>query len=826
MQLSEGQVLYAPNGDGFTVVDFDNTHVTLRFEHSSFRRPRAYVEEKLSPRDPTAKYISSENGEKDETFLMEEAHLAHTLKQLETFKGFLTGMDIGEFGDMVGAHYDFDDTTKEAILDSPYFARMDMDVTGRDSGKEHFSVYVGKKGVYHNDRLLVCDWRSEVGQRYYIKSEINFKYNGFKYALRLRRGLDVRSSRLWEYHDEYTHTDADKDSPSARQITDPFLLKVISQKRQQGQLTDIIASIQENQNDIITAPKERSLIVQGCAGSGKTMVLLHRLSFIKFNDRKLDIERIRILTPNSLFNMHINDLSRSLELDKIRRQTVDEYYCDLIGTYWQRMQDRVRIASGRKGITPQEKDSVSLRLVKQIKGGEGVTITPLLRQEMLSAAKETAETMLTELGLDAYSRIARQNEKLKPYIPAPGAHIVDAVCTALRGLEGVKAELEHYSRLGAEALAARESAAKTLKRFEALVSETSAADKLMDTFANTVLKQPKPDAFLKEEARRLTEKKRQLEQRLSFPRLADDRRLEAEKALRLTVRNQGYVRFWQAALDAHRAKRVLGMESDGSEGTLSRVGLEPAEAKQLSAIRSRLAGFDVINWLSRSAEAAAAKQPKLHARGKLYAMLCVAYAAAGKLNHPDLMLCIDEAQDIGPEEYRLLHAVNGGRLHMNLYGDVNQLINKATGTDDWGKLADIAPFYRYTLNEDYRNTAEIIDYCNEVFGYGMSNIGISGKAVETIGFEEMADRLSLELIGTRRVAVISAMPYSAFVKKLGRGGIAVNKGEMVPGEITYLTPLESKGLEFECCYVIPRGMTKAERYVACTRALGELCVVE
>ncbi len=826
MELSPGQILYAANGDGFTVIDWDSDSITLRYGHTTLRRPLDYVLQQLSPRSPTAKYVSSLDGEKDEVFIHEQEHLAQTLSELESFKGFLTGMDIGMFGDMVGAHYDFDDTTKEAIMDSPYFARMDMDVSSKRADTESFSVYVGKKGVYHNDHLLVCDWRSEVGQRYYIKSEINFSYNSFDYALRLRRGLDVRGGRLWEYHDEYTDSGSGSDSEAAGRITDPFLLKVISRKRQQGQLTDIIASIQENQNSIITAPQARSMIVQGCAGSGKTMVLLHRLSYLKFNDRRLDVERIRIITPNSLFNMHINDLSRSLELDRIRRQTVDEYYCDLIGSYWMRLQDRLRLAAGRKGVAPQEKDSVSQRLRKQIKGGEGETITRQMRSHILSCADEMARRMMAELGLDTYCRIAQQNSALGRYIPAGDAGIVDAVSTAIRGLESIKAELEHYSRLGAEAAAARASAEKTLKRFEALKNDTPHWQGLMNTFSKTVLAQAKPDAFLKEEAKKLADNRRRIEERLSFPKLAPDRRREAEDALRTVTKRQGYVRFWQAAYEARRAQRMLGIEGDGSEGTLTRMGLDPEDARQLIAIRGRLAGFDIINWLTRSAEALCEKYPKLHGRAKLFAMLAIAYETAGSVIHPDLMLCIDEAQDIGPEEYRLLLDVNGGRTQLNLYGDVNQLIDRHTGTADWSELNDIAPFYRYILNEDYRNTAQIIDYCNEQFGYGMVNIGISGKPVGTVSFDEMARRLSLELVGTRRIAVISKIPYAAFVKKLGRGGVTVNQGEMVPGGISYLTPLEAKGLEFESCYVIPQGMTRAERYVACTRPLGELCIVK
>ncbi|MBN4659381.1 RNA helicase, partial [Escherichia coli] len=45
-----------------------------------------------------------------------------------------------------------------------------------------------------------------------------------------------------------------------------------------SRLKDIVATIQSEQNDIIRAEKDRPIVVQGVAGSGKTTIALHRLS--------------------------------------------------------------------------------------------------------------------------------------------------------------------------------------------------------------------------------------------------------------------------------------------------------------------------------------------------------------------------------------------------------------------------------------------------------------------------------------------------------------------------------------------------------------------
>ena len=36
---------------------------------------------------------------------------------------------------------------------------------------------------------------------------------------------------------------------------------------------------------------------------------------------------------------------------------------------------------------------------------------------------------------------------------------------------------------------------------------------------------------------------------------------------------------------------------------------------------------------------------------------------------------------------------------------------------------------------------------------------------------------------------------------------------------------EVKGIEFDKAYVVPKGMTKSEKYIAYTRALSELVIV-
>ena len=52
------------------------------------------------------------------------------------------------------------------------------------------------------------------------------------------------------------------------------------------------------------------------------------------------------------------------------------------------------------------------------------------------------------------------------------------------------------------------------------------------------------------------------------------------------------------------------------------------------------------------------------------------------------------------------------------------------------------------------------------------------------------------------------------------------KGKISRTKINVMTVYESKGLEFTSVAVAPQGMTDSERYIAYTRALNDLAVVE
>ena len=243
-----------------------------------------------------------------------------------------------------------------SYLDSPYFGRMDFDVPVQE-GEEYRteSYYIGKEDIstYQkaNDNKreqLVIDWRSPVGECYYLRNQRDFVVKGIKYSLALKRAFDISRRKLKSYKTEYDGTTVSLEGD----VVDQFLLTVLKDKRRINRLTDIIRTIQANQNEIIRKPFETSFIVQGCAGSGKTMILLHRLSTILYNNRGLSTQGIKIITPNRFFDMHINALSQELGLDEIERFSVEEYYSYLIHRFDRKIDVYSQVES-EKAMNPE-----------------------------------------------------------------------------------------------------------------------------------------------------------------------------------------------------------------------------------------------------------------------------------------------------------------------------------------------------------------------------------------------------------------------------------------------------------------------------------------
>lgn len=174
-------------------------------------------------------------------------------------------------------------------LDEPYFARIDLKESDDEVEKE---IYIGKFGFSKDHKPIITDWRSKIASVYYRYRypQENVRYKtpeGTKVRdLTLKRTFDIEEGTLIKYYNNDIQLDE---------------TEIIAEKiegRTGGVLEDIVETIQEAQLDIIEEDPRVPCVVQGCVGSGKSTVAIHRLSHIFFNYPELIKPQRSILVAN------------------------------------------------------------------------------------------------------------------------------------------------------------------------------------------------------------------------------------------------------------------------------------------------------------------------------------------------------------------------------------------------------------------------------------------------------------------------------------------------------------------------------------------------
>ena len=88
-------------------------------------------------------------------------------------------------------------------------------------------------------------------------------------------------------------------------------------------MTDIVSTIQREQDEIIRAPLSGVLVVQGGPGTGKTAVALHRAAYLLYTHRfPLERQGVLVVGPNPLFLRYIEQVLPSLGETGVTLSTV------------------------------------------------------------------------------------------------------------------------------------------------------------------------------------------------------------------------------------------------------------------------------------------------------------------------------------------------------------------------------------------------------------------------------------------------------------------------------------------------------------------------
>ncbi|MCY1675197.1 AAA family ATPase [Pseudarthrobacter sp. SL88] len=185
----------------------------------------------------------------------------------------------------------------DAVDDRLVFGRLDL-----DSGEEQ---YIGRIGLTTEDlQRLMVDWRAPEAGHFYQATAFD------RQGVRRRRHLILQGREVKAIEDDVLDASMLSDDESLQ--GEGALLAALNSKRT-GRMSDIVSTIQSEQDRIIRSSISGALVVQGGPGTGKTAVALHRAAYLLYTHRdRLKSAGVLLVGPSSSFMKYIERVLPSL----------------------------------------------------------------------------------------------------------------------------------------------------------------------------------------------------------------------------------------------------------------------------------------------------------------------------------------------------------------------------------------------------------------------------------------------------------------------------------------------------------------------------------
>ena len=187
------------------------------------------------------------------------------------------------------------------LKENPYFGKIIID----EEGFGEDQLYIGRYGLMKEGSYIptIVDWRAPIASLFYKGKLGEASYlspeGKVNVDIKQRRQFQIKNGNLVGCFD------------SAIDVKDEILQMVLSSSTG-DKLKDIVMTIQEEQDNIIREPRNKAVVVDGVAGSGKTTIALHRVAYLLYNYREMLSDKVLILGPNDIFMDYISNVLPTL----------------------------------------------------------------------------------------------------------------------------------------------------------------------------------------------------------------------------------------------------------------------------------------------------------------------------------------------------------------------------------------------------------------------------------------------------------------------------------------------------------------------------------
>lgn len=267
-----------------------------------------------------------------------------------------------------------------AVDDRLVFGRLDL-----ENGQPR---YIGRIGLSSESRQrLMLDWRAPEAGAFYQATAFA------RHGVRRRRHLMLKRRVVQGLEDEVL--DAALLQEGTENHGDGALLAALTERRT-GQMGDIVATIQAEQDRIIRADRSGILVVQGGPGTGKTAVALHRAAYLLYAHReRLKSAGVLVVGPNSTFMSYIERVLPSLGETGVVMSSLAELFPGVRGV--EEQDSRVAEIKGRLEWTGIIAEAVAHRRrtipePREVQiDGVAVTVTPKMISRGIDRAVATGK---------------------------------------------------------------------------------------------------------------------------------------------------------------------------------------------------------------------------------------------------------------------------------------------------------------------------------------------------------------------------------------------------------------------------------------------------
>lgn len=292
-------------------------------------------------------------------------------------------------------------------------------------------LYIGHHAVFDDEsEIVVVNWQAPVATRFYEATHED------PCGLRMKRTFQCEGNTILDF-DDLVLAQVTADIAELETFDGPgdALLAELESNRT-GSMTDIVRTIQAAQFDIIRAPMDQLLVVQGGPGTGKTAIALHRVSWLLFNHREqLSAQDILIVGPNPTFTRYTRLVLPSLGDTSVEQLDIHQLHPPVRRGRSEapevaRLKGDARMAGlvlrglyGRVGL-PDDQQTVRLDFAGQKVALDAGRITGLIARCQSTAGtyterRQLLRQLLTELVFDSASErladeLRRGPQKLRP----------------------------------------------------------------------------------------------------------------------------------------------------------------------------------------------------------------------------------------------------------------------------------------------------------------------------------------------------------------------------------------------------------------------------